>query len=56
MENHPIPQDVTGFQFRLIGSMTVKQFGYLSAGVIAAVIVFYMPIFILLKRIFVPLF
>ena len=56
MENHPIPQDVTGFQFRLIGSMTVKQFGYLSAGVIAAVIVFYMPVFILLKLIFVPLF
>lgn len=34
MENHPIPQDVTGFQFKLIGEMTVKQFGLLAAGVI----------------------
>ncbi|RJQ24463.1 hypothetical protein C4577_07830 [Candidatus Parcubacteria bacterium] len=29
MENHPIPQDVTGFKFKLIGSITVKQFLYL---------------------------
>ncbi len=28
MENHPIPQDITGFKFKIIGSMTVKQFGY----------------------------
>lgn len=34
MENHPIPQDITGFQFKLIGNMTVKQFAYLAAGVI----------------------
>lgn len=41
MENHPIPQDVTGFKFRLIGSVTVKQFLYLlGAGVIA--LVFYL--------------
>lgn len=32
MENHPIPQDVTGFQFRLIGDMTVKQFAFLGGG------------------------
>jgi hypothetical protein len=36
MENHPIPQDITGFQFKLIGSMTVKQFAYLAGGVIIA--------------------
>lgn len=41
MENHPIPQDVTGFKFRLIGSITLKQFLYLlGAGVIA--LVFYL--------------
>lgn len=33
MENHPIPQDITGFQFKLIGEMTVKQFAYLAIGV-----------------------
>ena len=39
MENHPIPQDVTGFKFKLIGSMTVKQFLYvLGFGIIATII------------------
>jgi hypothetical protein len=28
--SHPIPQDITGFQFRLIGSMTIKQFAYVA--------------------------
>lgn len=32
MESHPIPQNVTSFQFRLVGDMTLKQFGYLAAG------------------------
>lgn len=40
MENHPIPQDVTGFQFKLIGNMTVKQFAYLASGCITAWIFF----------------
>jgi hypothetical protein len=44
MDQHPIPQNVTGFQFKLIGSMTVKQFGYVAAGVIGAVIVYHLPI------------
>lgn len=33
MEGHPIPQDITGFQFKLIGDMTIKQFAYLAVGV-----------------------
>ncbi len=38
MENHPIPQDVTGFKFKIIGSMTIKQFGYVTfAGIFATV-------------------
>lgn len=40
MENHPIPQDVTGFQFRLIGNMTLKQFAYLATGVIFGWLIF----------------
>lgn len=40
MENHPIPQDVTGFKFKLIGSMTVKQFLYLLFPGIIAVVIF----------------
>lgn len=34
MENHPIPQDITGFQFKLIGNMTVKQFIYVAIAII----------------------
>ena len=30
VESHPIPQDVTGFQFKIIGDITVKQFTYLA--------------------------
>lgn len=59
MDQHPIPQDVTGFQFKLIGSMTVKQFGYVAAGVISAVILYYLPLSgffgIIFKIIFIPL-
>ncbi|QQG40740.1 MAG: PrgI family protein [Candidatus Levyibacteriota bacterium] len=43
MENHPIPQDVTGFQFKLIGNMTVKQFSYLISGVVMAWVVYISP-------------
>lgn len=60
MDQHPIPQNVTGFQFKLIGAMTVKQFGYVALGVIAAVIVYYLPVKglfgVLLKTILLPLF
>lgn len=44
MEQHPIPQDVTGFQFKLIGTMTVKQFGYVAFGAILAVLCWYAPL------------
>lgn len=49
MEGHPIPQDVTGFQFKLIGSMTVKQFAYLACGSIMAWIFLSLPLFALVK-------
>src|SRR5260221_11620154 len=49
MENHPIPQDVSHFQFRLIGHITLKQFAYLIAGSIVGVIVFFLPIFIIIR-------
>lgn len=44
MENHPIPQDVTGFKFKLIGSVTIKQFLYLIGGGILAAICFILPV------------
>jgi hypothetical protein len=44
LENHPIPQDITGFQFKLIGSMTIKQFAYLAGGFIFAWIFYVSPL------------
>lgn len=49
MENHPIPQDITGFQFKLIGDMTVKQFAYLAVGVVIGWIIFVLPIISIVK-------
>lgn len=49
MENHPIPQDVTGFQFKLIGNMTVKQFAYLAIGLVLALVLFQLPVNFLIK-------
>lgn len=40
MTQHPIPQDITNYKFHLIGSMTLKQFAELAAGVILAFLVF----------------
>lgn len=49
MENHPIPQDVTNFQFKLIGNMTVKQFAYLATGTVLAILLLQIPVNILIK-------
>jgi hypothetical protein len=49
MDNHPIPQDVTGFQFKLIGNMTVKQFAYLAVGTVLAILLYNAPIHALIK-------
>ena len=49
MENHPIPQNVTGFQFKLIGDMTIKQFVYLASGVVSGWFFFSLPIIPFIK-------
>ena len=40
MREHPIPQDITGYRFHLIGNMTLKQFAMILLGTIVA-FVFY---------------
>lgn len=49
MENHPIPQDVTGFQFKLIGDMTIKQFVYLASGVVIGWLFLSLPVTAFIK-------
>lgn len=55
MIQHPIPQNVTSYQFRLIGDMTIKQFIFLSVGVGAAIAFYYSNLFFLFKWFFVIL-
>lgn len=40
MKEHPIPQDITGYRFHIVGSMTLKQFGEMGAGVLLAGLVY----------------
>lgn len=49
MEQHPIPQNITGFEFKLIGDMTIKQFAYLAGCVILAYLTFASPLHPLIK-------
>lgn len=43
MQQHPVPQNVVGFQFKLVGDMTLKQFGYLAGGLAAAFLTSKLP-------------
>ena len=40
MQQHPIPQNITSFEFKLIGDMTIKQFAYLAGFAIVAYLTF----------------
>ena len=39
MEQHPIPQQITSYEFKLVGDMTLKQFGKAAGGVIIALLI-----------------
>lgn len=40
MEQHPIPQQISSYQFRLIGDMTLKQFSYVAGGAVLALLLY----------------
>ncbi|MBI2596408.1 PrgI family protein [Candidatus Daviesbacteria bacterium] len=42
MEAHPVPQNITNFEFHLVGDMTLKQFGYLAGGLGFAYMIFFL--------------
>ncbi len=44
VEQHPIPQDVTGYRFRLVGDMTLKQFLELAGGLVLAIALWGSPL------------
>lgn len=40
MREHPVPQDITGYQFHIIGNMTIKQFAEVAAGCFVAFLIY----------------
>src|SRR3989344_8025043 len=49
MEQHPIPQQITSYQFRLVGDMTLKQFFQLAGGIVVALFFYWTPLHPLIK-------
>ena len=43
-EQHPVPQQISSYQFRLVGDMTLKQFFQLAAGAILALVIYATPL------------
>ena len=35
MEQHPVPQNIASFEFKLIGDITLKQFAFVGLGLFA---------------------
>lgn len=44
MEQHPVPQQISSYEFRLIGDMTLKQFGLVAGGAVIALIFYSSPL------------
>lgn len=38
MEQHPVPQQISSYQFRLVGDMTFRQFLYLAGGAVLSLL------------------
>jgi hypothetical protein len=44
MEQHPIPQHISSYEFRLIGEMTLGQFARVAGGVIVGLLFYALPL------------
>ena len=40
MQQHPVPQNITGFEFKLVGFLTIRQFGYVAAAGVISFLIF----------------
>lgn len=49
IQQHPVPQQISTYEFRLIGEMTLKQFGWLSGGALLGLFFFSLPLASLFK-------
>lgn len=49
MQQHPVPQNISSYEFRLVGDMTLKQFFQLAGGFLVAFILYKTPLVGILK-------
>jgi hypothetical protein len=49
MESHPIPQQISSYQFRLVGDMTLKQFMQIAGGALTALVIYSLPLLGIIK-------
>ena len=49
MEQHPIPQQISSYQFKLVGDMTLKQFFQVAGGVVVSFIIYSAPLYAIIK-------
>ena len=49
MEQHPIPQQISSYQFKLVGDMTLKQFFQLAGGILVSLVFYSTPLHFLIK-------
>jgi len=40
METHPVPQQISAYQFRLVGDMTLKQFFQVGGGALVSLLIY----------------
>jgi len=53
MQQHTVPQNISSFEFKLIGFLTIKQFGYLAIAGVFSFIIFISPVNFLLRIIII---
>lgn len=56
MENHPIPQQISSYQFRLVGDMTLKQFFQVAGGCLISLLFYASKLHPLIKWPFILFF
>jgi len=49
VQQHPVPQHISSYEFRLVGDMTLKQFGYLAGGVLLGLLFYSLPLAKIIK-------
>ncbi|HLD92564.1 MAG TPA: PrgI family protein [Patescibacteria group bacterium] len=49
MEQHPIPQQISSYQFKLVGDMTLKQFFQVAGGIVVSLLFYATPLHPIIK-------